>query len=248
MTSQPKTTLTAIKHIGKFIKPQQAETAIAAWQTKHPKGIFSFLYGRHVFDTMLAAPGCDGIRIFNGINDEGKQALVFIGTDAQGGHIFSYQLQNAEGLMLVEDPIWDLGIPCPPRCDIFGDIHLGYLWKQVPDNSLDISRAGENISRQKASAMIDAWQSQMPDSVYSFLFGREGIEALLALPNCAGIVVFNGINEEDNQQTLILLPVDAKGVNITQYKVPVPEGIEFRDGLILDGGIPELSVDDRPFE
>lgn len=230
-----------IRNTGTYIKPQQAQNIIAAWQSQYPRAIFSFLYGRHIFDKIFAAPTCAGIRIFNGINDEGKQALVFIGTDAAEKHIFSYELQTAEGSILVDTPIGDLGLPCPPECPLIRDISVGYLWKQPGDNSLDLTQAGGNISRQKAHEMISNWQNQMPDSIYSFLFGREMFEALLAVPDCAGIVVFNGLNQE-NRQTLVILPVDAKGVNIMQYTVTTPEGIQLCEGLILEGGMPDAAM------
>jgi hypothetical protein len=37
-----------------------------------------------------------------------------------------------------------------------------------------------------------ARKNQVADAFYSFLFGREMFEKLLAVPNCAGIVVFKG--------------------------------------------------------
>lgn len=228
----PHQKVSDISNIGTFIKPQQAQTITSTWRNQHPKAIFSFLYGRHLFDKILAAPNCEGIRIFNGINDEGKQALVFIGTDAYEEPIFSY----LSGFILIDDLIGDLGLPCPPRCDLFGDISQGYLWKQAADNSLDLSQTGKNISLQKARGMINAWQHQQPTAVYSFLFGRKKFEALLAVPDCAGIVVYNGINEE-NKQTLVILPVDAQGVNIMEYSLAIPEGLRLCEGPILEGGI-----------
>lgn len=208
--------ISQVQSLHQFIDAEKAQKMISTWQLQLPESIFSILYGRHVFDSLLAIPNCEGISIFNGINDDGKQAFVLIGT-------------GPEGFLFIDIP-FDMGNNCPVNCPNTGDLTAGFLWRRVPDHSMDITKVGKQITKMQATEMIARWGEQLP---VLFLSGRAEMEALLAVPGCAGIIIYNAINEEGNH-TLLLLATDKTGVIIPKYTVETADGLALKEGLILE--------------
>ncbi|HEY1202865.1 MAG TPA: hypothetical protein VGE79_17900 [Niastella sp.] len=239
MMTHQTTVLKDISKVGEFVSPEKAQEMISAWQRQEPDGVFSFLYGRHVFESILAVPYCEGIRVFNAFMEQGdRQALVLVAVDASGKHILNYPVQTSEGMQLMNAPIMDLGVPCPPFCPLNADPTLdGYSWKHTGSEPLNLEKAGAAITRKEAQQMISAWQIQEPDAVFSFLYGRDIFDSMLSVPGCAGIRIFNGINEEQ-RQALVFVAVDVKGSNILQYNVITAEGMRITAAPLADGGIP----------
>lgn len=209
-------TLHVIPVTGKFINAVVANDLIANWQQANPQGIFSILYGRHLFDNILANPDCVGIRISNGINQQGKQAFVIVGVDKTSEPILT--------------SIWDLGVPCPPYCGTDWP-KRSYLWRQPIDPSLNMQQIGKRITLDTAQQMINDWQEQQPEGMTSFQFSREMIETLLEIPACEGIAIYNGM---DTAQSLILLAADATGRCIVDYTRTFAEGTELLEAPILN--------------
>jgi len=239
MTHQRTTVLKDIRKIGEFVTPQKAQEMITAWQRQEPDGVFSFLYGRHVFESILAVPHCEGIRIFNAfMEQEDQQALVLVAVDAAGKHILNYPLQTNEGMQLIDAPIMDFAVRCPPWCPGEGNTTLdGTTWRHTGNEPLNLEKAGAAITREEAQKMISAWQIQEPDAVFSFLYGRDIFDTMLSVPGCAGIRIFNGINQEQ-RQALVFVAVNAKGSNILQHSVITAEGMRITAAPLADGGIP----------
>ena len=61
------------------------------------------LFPRDVYERILAQPGCQGIRAYNGRGEKGEQHTVLVGVDADGNDMTSGVLSQ-------------YGIPCPPYC------------------------------------------------------------------------------------------------------------------------------------
>ena len=61
-------------------------------------------FGRAALERILAQPGCAGIRIYHGRNEQGRHALVLVGADTAGAD-------------QLEGTIAEKGLPCPPACD-----------------------------------------------------------------------------------------------------------------------------------
>jgi hypothetical protein len=94
--------------------------------------------------------------------------------------------------------------------------------------------------------MISAWQNEEPEAIRSWLYGREVIDAVLAVPGCAGIRVFNGINDK-GVHALVFTAVDAAGGNILQYKINTPDGLQVVNAPLADAGLPcPASCPDSP--
>ncbi len=62
------------------------------------------LWPRDVFETLLAQPGCAGIRIYHGRGKDGARHMVLISVDGTGADMTS-------------GAIMEMGMPCPPLCD-----------------------------------------------------------------------------------------------------------------------------------
>ncbi|WP_160711094.1 hypothetical protein [Chitinophaga solisilvae] len=216
---QPVARYKDLVHAGTFISPSHARHMIEAWQSANPDAVRSILYGRNVFDNLLQTPGCAGIRIFNGINADNIQALVFVPFNEQGDNILEYLAQAPYGLIKMNAPIFDEGIPCPPFCPSDPPFaqrspeEKATMRQRYPAS---IRETGSVISRREAQEMIEAWQQQEPDGVRSIMYGRHIFDALLRIPGCEGIRIFNAA-DHDQQQTFLLLASDSRGEHILQY-------------------------------
>jgi len=60
-------------------------------------------FGRDAIAAILAHPRCVGLKIYHGVNDDGRQVVVLIGVDGDGNDI-------------IEGYVGDNGIVCPPIC------------------------------------------------------------------------------------------------------------------------------------
>ncbi|HVI43341.1 MAG TPA: hypothetical protein VM802_00660 [Chitinophaga sp.] len=191
---------------GYSITLQQSLDMTQGWQQQYPDAVRSFMYGRRVFEQLLNVPGCESIRIFNGINQENKQALIFVAVNDKGGNILSYFLSNEEGLFKAEAPILDGGIPCPPICpaDPFAVYPQPVIKSRKSTGFPEVSGIGTFISLNEARQMIHTWQHQQPEGVKSVLFGRHAFDAMLTTPDCDGVCVFNALDEQQSHSFILL--------------------------------------------
>jgi hypothetical protein len=60
-------------------------------------------FGRDAITAILAHPRCVGLKVYHGVNDDGRQAVVLIGVDGDGNDI-------------TDGYVGDNGIVCPPIC------------------------------------------------------------------------------------------------------------------------------------
>lgn len=220
-----KTVLKEIRTIGTLISLEKAKEMIEAWQNQEPEAVKSFLYGRKIFEQLLQVPGCMGIRVFNGINDNGQQALVFVPVGERNQNILNYTVTTPEGIVVVEAPVADNGFPCPADCptpavDIESPNWETYIVNKQNGVTRKIADLGDLISRKKAMEMVEKWQSKEdPEAIKSILYGRNIFDQLLAVPGCEGIRVFNAYNDK-NMQAFVFVAVDGRNNNIREYKRP----------------------------
>jgi hypothetical protein len=231
--------------VGGFISRKQSQEMIETWQQQEPDAIRSFLYGRKVFEQLLSVPGCAGIRVFNGINAENRQALVFAAMNEKGDNILEYYINTNAGLEKVIAPLADQGVPCPEFCskpkprpnEEFEEAeYLDMKARRFPEN-LSISEVGAIISLKQAQEMIETWQQQEPDAVRSIMYGRHIFDELLSVPGCEGIKVFNAINAT-NMQAFVFVAADNNGGNILEYYKQTPDGRVKVAAPHADSGLP----------
>jgi hypothetical protein len=234
-----KTVLKEIRTIGSLISLETAKEMIEAWQNQEPEAVKSFLYGRKIFEQLLQVPGCVGIRVFNGLNDNGRQALVFVPVGEKNQNILNYSITTPEGIVVTEAPIADGGLQCPTYCpapatDIESPGWETYIVAKQNGVPTKIADLGELISRKKAAKMVEDWQREEPEAVRSILYGREIFDQLLAVPGCEGVRVFNAYNDK-GMQAFVLVAVDGRNNNIREYKGARGETIL---APIADTGLP----------
>ena len=66
-------------------------------------------FWRQIFDTILAQPGCTGVRYYYAKTDNGTPTIVVVGVDASGN--------DMEGGVIGE-----VTLPCPPYCGTNGSL------------------------------------------------------------------------------------------------------------------------------
>jgi hypothetical protein len=234
-----KTVLKEIRTIGTLLSLEKAKEMIEAWQNQEPEAVKSFLYGRKVFEQLLQVPGCVGIRVFNGLNDNGHQALVFVPVGERNQNILNYSITTPEGIVVTEAPIADGGLPCPASCpapatDIESPGWERYIVAKQNGVPTKIADVGELISRKKATKMVEDWQREEPEAVKSILYGRDIFDQLLAVPGCEGLRVFNAYDDMA-AHTFVFVGVDERNNNIREYKT-TGDG-ELVKAPIADGGL-----------
>lgn len=87
------------------IQLNKAKGYTATYRAQNPNGLKGHFFGREILNDILEQTGCEGIRIYYGINDDGEQALVLVGADA-----------NEDDMLGETHTIGDYSIACPNRC------------------------------------------------------------------------------------------------------------------------------------
>jgi|SRR6478609_4737066 len=77
-----------------------------------PTGVHAEFFHREAFESLLAQPGCHGIRIYHGKGKKGERHSVMVGVDGSGKDMAS------AGIM-------QQGAPCPPICDADSPLKRG---------------------------------------------------------------------------------------------------------------------------
>jgi hypothetical protein len=82
----------------------------------------------------------------------------------------------------------------------------------------DYAQVGELISEELGAKMVKNFQDKYPDMQTNFSIGREIIEKILSQPGCAGLRLFNSMDDQGNV-SLVYIAVDHKGRTIDEYTV-----------------------------
>jgi len=111
---------------GEKITRKEARKWIKNYKDKHEADanfLSSMLFDKKIVKSMLSETGCEGLRIYNAMDDAGKLHFVLIATDASGNNILPDQddytaaktiEQVATGTVIIINN----GMPCPgtPGC------------------------------------------------------------------------------------------------------------------------------------
>ena len=83
--------------IGEEISHELGATMVKDYQNAHPSDVASYQIGRNIVESILAQPGCVGIRFYNAINELGEKTLVYVGVDKNDEVIAEYVSINNAG-------------------------------------------------------------------------------------------------------------------------------------------------------
>ncbi len=108
---------------GNKINRSKARKWVEGYKKKFGKEKYflsSMLFDKEIILQLLHEHGCEGLRVYNALDDEGKEHFILVGADAKGNNILPHDddnddddrstMRKATGnqAMLVDD-----GYPCP---------------------------------------------------------------------------------------------------------------------------------------
>jgi hypothetical protein len=103
-----------------FIPPADAAVLTARWRQNAPPGSFNgAMFHRVAFDNLLGQAGCEGIRIYMGMEPAAMNGnpslwtLVLVGTDAMGNDMVA---SAPGGATQAGGGTEQFPFPCPPTC------------------------------------------------------------------------------------------------------------------------------------
>lgn len=106
----------------------QASQWTRNYRNQNPGAIKGHCVKKAQLDAILAQPGCEGVRMYYGLDDAGNRKLILVGIDADENDIITptgvtsalRAAQEAESITAEEaQPIVYSGTqPCPPCCSL----------------------------------------------------------------------------------------------------------------------------------
>ena len=96
---------------GRPITLGQAKRWTKRYRDENPGAVKAHFYGCERIQALLNEPGCKGIRIYYGIDDEGKKKLVLVGAKRDQNNILPTESGKDENGQILDD-----GRDCPDYC------------------------------------------------------------------------------------------------------------------------------------
>lgn len=106
---------------GGKISKAKAKKWVNNYKAKHGKDknfLSSMLFDKKVVIDLLSEDKCEGLRVYNAIDDEGKEHFILVGTDAKGSNL----LPSNEESLTESYSLLDEGKRCPTDCPPEGDL------------------------------------------------------------------------------------------------------------------------------
>jgi hypothetical protein len=94
-----------VETIGKHIGYEAGEEMVKRFFDKHPEQSYGNTMGREIIERILAQPGCAGITIVPGYNEEGIRQAVIVGVDNNMQPILNYKTVSITGELDSEEGI-----------------------------------------------------------------------------------------------------------------------------------------------
>jgi hypothetical protein len=95
---------------GSIITLTEASKMTATFRKNYPNATKGVMYSNNVFTDILSQTGCVGIRIYNGIDANGKLTNVLVGVDASGNDLYNGK-------------VYDTGAACPTACGVLNPLN-----------------------------------------------------------------------------------------------------------------------------
>jgi hypothetical protein len=83
--------------VGKLIDLDLATEMVKDFQEAYPNHQDCFSIGKDILAKILAQPGVEGLKLYNGMDKEGNVSLVYVGVDSKGNPIMEYIVVESEG-------------------------------------------------------------------------------------------------------------------------------------------------------
>lgn len=96
---------------GEFITEEEAAAMTALYRTKNPSKVRAYFLGKDKLQQLMDQEDVVGLRIYNGINSEGKQQVVVVGAKSNGNDVLTL--------------ILDRSLECPSACSTPNVLNCG---------------------------------------------------------------------------------------------------------------------------
>lgn len=98
MTQNQPTQMVNYAEIGEAISHELAAKMVKDFHDTHSANIpRNFTVGKNIILQLLSQPGCVAMRIYNAIDETGKQTLVHAAVDEKGRTIVEYPIVDKDG-------------------------------------------------------------------------------------------------------------------------------------------------------
>lgn len=95
---------------GAPIELSKAADWTANYRNANSEGIRAHFFGKDILNEILAQEGCEGIRIYYALDDDGTQQLILVGADASEND-------------MVDGIVADYSKPCPSQCGMANSLN-----------------------------------------------------------------------------------------------------------------------------
>jgi hypothetical protein len=108
--------------VGVLIDQDLAAKMVKDFQDAYPNHQDCFSIGKEILEKILSQPGVEGLRLYNGMDEQGNVSLVYVGADAKGNPVMEYTVVEGQGhLRRIEAFIGDDSKPV-------GGTGTGFSW------------------------------------------------------------------------------------------------------------------------
>ena len=99
------TTKRPVAAIGEEVGYELGAQLVQNYQVANPNDTKFYVIGKTILEQILAQPGCEGIRFYNAINEQGEKTLVYLAVDSQGNPIKEFTVVDEEGKIAAKPAI-----------------------------------------------------------------------------------------------------------------------------------------------
>ena len=97
MTQNELVTKRPVAAIGEEVGYEMGTEFITNYRNANPTEVLSYVIGKNILEQLMNQPGCEGVRFYNAINENGQRTLVYVGIDQDGNNIFEHTFVNETG-------------------------------------------------------------------------------------------------------------------------------------------------------
>lgn len=110
-------------NVGKHVGYELGAKMIKRHWDENPDDVVATFIGRNHIETILAQPGCVGIRSFYALNEVGMRQLVLVGVDQNGRNMLEVDVIDADGKLTKKPGSISTNFRnCPPYCGEASDM------------------------------------------------------------------------------------------------------------------------------
>jgi len=91
--------------VGEQVTHELGAQFINNFHQAHPTDAKAYVIGKDIINQILSQPGCEGIKVYNAINEFGQKTLVYVGLNAEGKALVNYSSISQQGTLTMQDGV-----------------------------------------------------------------------------------------------------------------------------------------------